>query len=308
MQYLKLLRPKQWSKNLLVFAALLFATKIQDPRSVMLAVMAFFAMCLVSSAVYVANDLRDIEKDRAHPKKRLRPLASGKVKPAAGIVVGLLCVVFAAALLWGMGFVPPADMTPVKNSFAVVIVYVILQIIYNSGAKAIAVLDVFFIAMGFVLRAVLGAAAIQKPISAWLLLCTGALALLLGFSKRRHEYIWQGDKRTESRKSLAGYSKESLDVLVAMSATAAALTYGIYALQSQTAQMHHALFLTTIFVVYGVCRYVLIVFVDNEGGEPETLLLKDKHVLGSVVLFIVVALIAMSGIHVPLVEFTGGGG
>lgn len=296
--YVRLLRPKQWAKNLLIFAAILFTNGFHDRSAVLHVLAAFFAMCALSSGVYVFNDLHDVEKDRAHPQKKNRPIASGVVKPAQAIALGVLCVLIGVILVAFLG----------KKVIAVVLSYLILQLAYNFGGKLVPVLDVFLIGSGFVLRAVLGAAAINVKISAWLVLCTGALALMLGFAKRRHEFIVQGENRTASRASLGGYSQQSLDALVIMTSTAAALCYGLYALESPTAQKYPALFFTTIFVFYGICRYVLIVFVNDAGGEPENVLFRDRHVLLSVVLFILAALVAINVSTLPLIDLSRVGG
>jgi 4-hydroxybenzoate polyprenyltransferase len=298
MAYLRLLRPKQWSKNLLVFAAILFTNKLTDMHALSLTLMAFFGMCFVSSTAYILNDLQDVEKDRAHPRKRLRPIASGQVSKGAAMALAVVTFALAAVLLALVG----------PKALAVVGLYILLQVFYNLAGKRMPVMDVFIIGTGFVLRAVLGAAAIGREISVWLLLCTGGLALLLGFAKRRHEFILQGDNRSASRASLAGYSRQALDALVVMTATGAALCYAIYALESPTAQKYPALFITILFVYYGICRYVLIVFANDEGGEPETLLFKDKHILASVVLFVVSAIVALSVVKIPLVEISQFGG
>lgn len=298
MAYLRLLRPKQWSKNLLVFAAILFTNQLRDMHAMSHTLMAFIAMCFVSSTVYILNDLQDVEKDQAHPRKRLRPIASGQVSRAAAAALAALIFVIGVVLLALVG----------RMALVVVGIYIVLQVVYNLAAKNMPVLDVFIIGTGFVLRAMLGAAAIGREISVWLLLCTAGLALLLGFAKRRHEFILQGDNRTASRASLAGYSRQALDALVVMAATGAALCYAIYALESPTAKKYPALFITTLFVYYGICRYVLIVFADDEGGEPETLLFKDRHILASVLLFILSAIIALSVVKIPLVEVSQFGG
>ncbi len=275
----------------MVFAAWLFVGGFRDPGLTLLIVQAFAAMCLVSSAVYIANDLRDIERDRKHPKKRLRPLASGRVSKNAAIGLAILC------LLAGLGLALAIN----KSSLAVIAAYLVLQIAYNGYTKHMAVADVFSIAIGFVLRAVLGAAAIKVEISGWLLFCTGALALLLGFSKRRSEFLTVADSNL-TRESLAKYTKTSLDILVAIYACAASICYGIYCLESETAKKFPGLIITSIFVFYGIARYVLIVFSQDEGGEPETLLYKDKHILLSVVLFVLASILAISGFQIPLVS------
>ncbi len=287
--YIELFRPKQWTKNLLVFAALLFVGGFNDSNAVLLTIRAFFAMCLLSSATYVFNDLRDRDRDRLHPRKKHRPIASGKVAPTSALVVALVCLV--GGLLLAM-----------INTTCIVIVgcYLVLQALYNLFLKQVPVADVFCIAIGFVLRAVLGAAAITVTISGWLLFCTGALALLLGFSKRRNEFLTVEEFHT-TRASLAHYTKTSLDFLVAIFACGAAMCYGIYSIESDTAQKHPGLILTSVFVFYGIARYVLIVFSQDEGGEPENIFFKDKHILMSVVLFIATAILAMSGFDIPLI-------
>jgi 4-hydroxybenzoate polyprenyltransferase len=183
--------------------------------------------------------------------------------------------------------------------------YLALHSTYNLGMKHTAVADVFAISLGFVLRAVVGAAAIDVKISGWLLFCTGALALMLGYGKRRQEFIFQGEERGLTRESLNDYSIMALNALVIMSATAAAISYGIYSIDSHTAQKYPALVLTTLPVFYGISRYILVAFTQDEGGEPESLLFSDRHILLSVVGFIALAALAMSGVHIPFLEAQG---
>lgn len=292
MAFFLLLRPKQWSKNLLVFAALLFTGGFSDPFATFHAVIAFVAMCLMSSAVYILNDQLDIERDRAHPTKRNRPLASGAVTPGQGYIMAVLCLV--GVLICGYWL-----NTIVWTGFAI---YVAIQVSYNIGFKRVAIGDVFCIALGFVLRAVLGAAAISQPISPWLLLCTGSLALMFGFAKRRHEFLLQGENRSSSRESLTMYSKPSLDALVMVSAATASINYSIYCVDSGTARRYPAIILTALPVFYGIGRYLLRVFSHDEGGEPADLLFGDFHLLGSVVIFVVFAFCALSGAKIPLME------
>lgn len=293
MSLVLLLRPKQWTKNLLVFAAWIFtASVVKNPASTPLVLLGFLAMCLASSATYIFNDIADVERDRAHPKKRNRPIASGAIPVPAAIATGLLLLVISVGIAFYLS----------HTTGVILLSYLILQIIYNLGLKHVPVADVFIISLGFVLRAALGAAAISATISTWLLFCTGALALMLGFAKRRNEYIHQGDNRALSRESLEGYSKGALDALVIMFACGAALCYGVYAVDSTTAKKFPAIILTSIFVFYGICRYVLIVFGRDEGGEPENLLFKDRHILFSILMFVITAVLALSGFKIPLLE------
>lgn len=292
----RLLRPKQWTKGFLVFAALLFTRSYLDPALVLLAVKAFFAMALVSSATYVVNDLADVERDRNHPIKKQRPIASGAVQPGAAIAIASVCLVAGLAL--------GAWVNPL--SLGLLVLYVAIQVAYNFGIKRVPVADVFFLSSGFVLRAALGAAAISVAISGWLLFCTGALALLLGFGKRRHEFRLQGEARATSRESLQGYTMPALDALVVVSAACAAMCYGIYCIDSVTATKYPALILTSVFVFYGISRYLFLIFAQDEGGEPEHLLFRDPQLVLSVALFLVAALFALSGTPVPLIESPGG--
>ncbi|MFI5387175.1 MAG: decaprenyl-phosphate phosphoribosyltransferase [Fimbriimonadales bacterium] len=289
---LVLLRPKQWTKNLLVFAAFIFTGSFHDPVAIRNVLVAFAAICLASSFIYVLNDVLDVASDRLHPRKKERPIASGAVSVPLAYFVALLALCGAAALAAMLS----------HTCMIVLSTYLVLQVLYNFGLKRIAVADVFLISLGFILRAALGAAAISVTISSWLLFCTGALALMLGFAKRRSEYIFLGDSRAEVRESLGAYGKGALDALVIMFACGAALCYGVYAVQSSTAHKYPALILTSVFVFYGICRYVLIVFGKDEGGEPETLLYRDPHIVFSIVMFVATAVLAMSGFRVPLLE------
>jgi len=285
-----LMRPKQWSKNLLVLAAIIFVGKAGDPSAWPPVLLTLLGMCLLSSSVYVLNDLMDAQSDRRHPTKRHRPIASGAIHPTQAAI-------FSKALALGGVITLMAVNIPAVIGGAV---YVGMQFIYNIVAKRVAVLDVFVISLGFVLRAVMGALALDVRISGWLLLCTGALALTLAFGKRRSEFLSQ--EGNETRSSLSQYSQKALDHLVASSALGSALCYGMYALESPTGRAHPGLIFTTPFVFYGVCRYVLLVFRDDNLEEPETLLFRDPHIWVSVIGFLIVAILAMTGLRAPILE------
>lgn len=287
-----LVRPKQWAKNLLVFAAWMFAAKVGDATATYQVLLAFAAMVLCSSGVYIVNDILDAERDRNHPVKRNRPIASGAVGVPTAWLLGVLLVIAGLAL------------SALLNTTSLVLVafYIALQFAYNLKLKAVPVLDVYVIATGFVVRAVLGATAIAVAISGWFLFCTGALALMLGFAKRRNEYLAQGDGKAASRESLVHYSRAALDGLVVLFGGCSAMSYGIYTLDSKAAAEHPSLILTAPFVFYGITRYLLLVFRENEGGEPADVLFGDWHILGSVTLFIVAAALALSGTSLPFLE------
>lgn len=289
--WLRLLRPKQWAKNLLVLAAPIFAARLTEAESAILTLQAFAAMCAISSATYIFNDLADVRRDREHPAKRHRPLASGSVPVGGAIALGV--VLFCAGLALGFSLN--------TSSGVVLVAYASIQLLYNLFLKRTPIADVFTISVGFILRAMLGAYAVWVPISGWLIFCTGALALMLGFAKRRNEYILQGEQRETSRESLAGYTRAGLDALVIMTATGAAICYGIYSVDSATAAKYPAIVLTSLFVFYGIARYVMVVFSKDEGGEPADLLFRDPHLLVSVGLFLLTAIVAVSGqFHIPL--------
>jgi len=292
---LSLLRVRQWTKNLLVFAALMFTASFDDGRKVLLSAAAFLAMCLCSSAVYVVNDILDAEKDRLHPEKRNRPLAAGRI--SVRLAVATAFAVLAAGLSLGVWIG--------RDSLATMVFYLALQVLYNLWTRRIPIADVFTVSLGFVVRAALGAVAIGVQISGWLLLCTMALALLLSLAKRRHEFLLMGEGRADSRASLAGYNRQTLDSLVVFSACCSALFYGVYALESATAVAHPGLILTSVFVFYGVARYVFLVFSKGEGGEPDRILLTDRHIILAVVGYVLFAVLAMNGLHLPNIE-TGG--
>ncbi len=280
---LRLLRPKQWTKNLLVFAAMLF-TAAFDPKSVQLSLMAFVAMCLASSATYVVNDLIDAIRDRNHHRKKDRPIASGAVSTA--LAFGLVFALAAGALAIAFSINP--------TCLWLIVAYFCLQAIYNLGFKKIPITDVFLIAIGFVMRAVLGPLALNVTISNWLFVCTMTLALMLGFAKRRDEFIKMGEERTVSRESLGGYSLPILNMMVGIFAGASMISYGIYSSESTTAKANPGLIATAFFVAYGICRYLYRVFHDGDGEEPDMILLTDPHVIASVIGFLITAGLAMT--------------
>lgn len=273
-----------------MFAAPIFTAKLAQPEVAGQSLLAFAAMCLLGSATYVANDLRDVEQDRRHPRKRLRPIASGALSPGTAGALGLVCLVGGGALAVTLG----------SGVAWLALTYLVLQGVYNAGLRSVPVADVFVIASGFIVRPAVGAAAIGVELSGWLLFCTGSLALMLGFGKRRSEWVAQGDAKAETRTSLSSYSRESLDALIGVTASAAVLSYGLYALESPTAQRHPAILLTVPFVLYGVCHYLYRVFSSTDAAEPEVLLFRDPHLLFSILGFLVAAGLAMAGVHLPL--------
>ena len=286
---LRLARPKQWTKNLLVFAAWLFTNGWSTPGATKAAALAFAALCLASSAVYIVNDLLDAEQDKLHPTKRLRPIAAGLVaKSTAG---GLAMLLLAGAI----------SISLFTNLTGGMAVFLGGQIAYNLGLKRIAGLDVLTISMLFVQRAAMGALALDVYISPWLLFCTGTLAFLVAVVKRRQEFIaTEGSGQT--RAALSTYSRPALDGMMLMGAVLAIMSYGIYAIESPTAKAHPALLVTVPVVLYAVVRYVLIAFHSGQGEEPETVLFTDIHMICCFLLFVGLSLFVMSGWTIPLLE------
>lgn len=277
------MRPRQWSKNLLLFAGLLFAEKLGDITRVWLNVLAFLSFCLISGAVYIYNDLRDVEEDRLHPQKRLRPIASGRL-PATVASWWMTGAMLAGLLLafW------------IRPAFGwLAVLYVILSLAYSLGAKHIVILDVFLIAAGFVLRALAGAVAIDVNISGWLLACTTLLSLFLGFCKRRQEIVTLGEEAVNHRVTLGEYSIGLLDQFISIVSSATIITYALYTIQSATATQHENLKYTIPLVMYGIFRYLYLVHRKDLGGAPEQVLLEDRGIQATIVLWIVVALWAI---------------
>jgi len=268
--HLLMLRPQQWTKNLLVLAALLFAGQISDPMQCFRALNLFVAFCLVSSGVYVINDLKDRETDRLHPRKRHRPIASGSVKAPNAVIIALVLFAAGLSLAW----------TSTLSAFASVLAYLALQAAYTTALKHVVILDVIAVSAGFVLRAAAGALAIQVSISPWLLICTILLALFLGLSKRRSELLAPG-LPLEHRRVLNHYSVAFLDQLIAIVTSCTLLSYILYTFSEQTMQKFasHLMPLTLPFVLYGIFRYLYLIYMKSEGGEPEMLLLKDLPLL-----------------------------
>ena len=288
----KLLRIKQWAKNFFVLAAIIFTGEFDKPDLLTKAIIAFFAFSFISSATYVFNDLADVEKDRLHPKKKLRPIASGAVTKPLAVVIGVISGLAGLAM--------SAALNPIALS--IVVIYILTQIAYNLKLKRVAVADVFTIAFGFVLRAAMGAAAIAVPMSGWLFICTGFISLMLGFAKRRNEFLMQGTGKSETRSSLDAYNQLFLDVTVAVTAGMATMGYAIYSMASKTAHSYPGIVLTLPFVMYGICRYLLLVYKKNSGGEPADILFGDKHIAITIAGFIIAAAIAISN-KLPIGDF-----
>ena len=274
--YFRLARPKQWTKNGFVLAGVVFAHQALLASSVASALLAFVAFCALSGGVYAANDVLDVEEDRKHPLKRLRPVASGAVSPRSAIIFSVALA--AAGLALGFAVGPGVGLAGVA--------YLTLQAVYTTVLKHTAILDVMSISAGFVIRALAGVAAVGSPISPWLIVCTALLTLFLGFSKRRHEIASLGDGAVSHRKNLRDYSVPLLDEMMNIMISATIIAYVLYTFFEYE---NYYMMGSIPFVVYGVFRYMLLVH-RNGGGNPDTLLLSDRPLQVALLLWILVVM------------------
>jgi 4-hydroxybenzoate polyprenyltransferase len=282
---IKTARPYHWIKNLIVFAALIFARKYSQPNDIWHTILAFMVFCLGASAVYFFNDLADRENDKLHPTKKARPIPSGQLPVSIAWIIALvmLIVAVAGAIKLGAHFV------------SLLGVYIILNFAYSLGLKNIVILDVMSLAFGFVIRAAAGAAAINVPISSWLLICTILLALFLGFAKRRQELIVLGDDAVSHRRSLAHYSPYFLDQMIGVVTASTVIAYTFYTLSPEIKEKFGTgeLVFTVPFVLYGIFRYLYLVHQKEEGGNPTKLLLTDIPLLICVALWVITVIVIL---------------
>lgn len=273
--YLAAMRPKQWTKNAIVFAALVFDHKLFELSRLATVAGAFVCFCMASSAVYIVNDLRDAESDRQHPRKRLRPIASGQITPTAGWAF--------VALLVALSF--PAALMLEPTFGAVVLGYLLLMTVYTFILKHLVIVDVFAISAGFVLRAAGGAVVLDVPISPWLYVCTVLLSLFIGFGKRRHELLLLDEDAAAHRRNLDEYSAELLEQFITITAAATIMAYSLYTFSATNLQGNRSMMLTIPFVVYAIMRYLFLIHRREAGGTPEQVLLTDVPLLSCIVLW-----------------------
>lgn len=271
------LRPAQWSKNVFVFAPLVFAQKLQDPHALLRATLAFAAFCSAASAVYLVNDVRDRDEDRRHPLKRHRAIAAGTLGVGPALVAATLLAVAAGIAAWRLG---PAFTALLGG-------YVLLNLTYSLYLKQRVILDVMAIAAGFVLRVLAGAAAVPAPVSSWLLLCTIFLALFLAFSKRRHELTLLQDGAADQRRVLEHYSPAFLDQMINVVTASAVVSYALYAVAPETVQKFHTehLVYTVPLVLFGIFRYLYLVYQSPGARNPTEAILHDPPFLLNIALW-----------------------
>ncbi len=275
--WIRALRPKQWTKNALVFAALIFAHQFGQPRQVLTSLLAFVLFCALASSVYLVNDLCDLEEDRKHPRKCRRPLAAGIISPTTGLVTALVLLVVALVGFFLLNL----------PSGILAVVYLALQVLYTLRLKHVVILDVLCVSVGFVLRAAIGATAISVVISPWLLICTILLALFLTLSKRRQELQSWGAGAVDHRPILGEYSPYLLDQMIAVVTASTLMSYCLYTISDRT--VHELgtdkLMYTIPFVIYGIFRYLYLVHQREAGEAPDRVLLTDAPLLINVLLY-----------------------
>lgn len=262
-------RPKQWTKNLLLFLALIFARTLTDPSLVLLAGLAFVDFCLLAGATYLVNDLVDLEQDREHPIKRFRPIASGQLPPSVAAAASLALFAPGIALAWAVG-------TPF---LLMAMLYVVLTLSYSFGLKHMVIMDVLAVAAGFVIRAAAGAVAISVPISPWLYVVTILGALFIAISKRRHELLLLQSNAANHRKILEEYSVPLLDQMISVVTSATVIAYSLYTFSAENLPKNHAMMLTIPFLLYGIFRYLYLTHMKDVGGSPEEVLIADRPLL-----------------------------
>lgn len=279
------MRPHQWTKNFFVYAALIFSQNIFNLPLLLKTTIAFSAFCLISSALYIFNDLKDLEEDKLHPLKSKRPIPSGKIKKSTAILTIIILSL--------LGF--SSALTLNKNYFIIILVYFLIQMAYSIKLKHIVILDVFVVAFGFLIRVVAGGLAIEVSLSSWLLICTILLALFLALSKRRHELVLLEDSASDHRPILEEYSPYLLDQMIAVVTASTVIAYCLYTISEETVAKFGTsnLIFTVPFVLYGIFRYLYLIHQKIEGGSPEALIIRDKPLLIDIFLWIVAAVIIL---------------
>lgn len=277
------LRPGQWTKNLIIFAGLIFGRRLSDPTAVAHTLAAFLIFCGLSGVVYVVNDVVDRERDRRHPFKAKRPIASGALAPGVALAAAAVIAVLAVGAAFALS----------REFMLVALAYLVLLVLYSGPLKHIVIIDVLTISIGFVLRAVAGAVVVGVPISHWLLVCTILLALFLALSKRRHELVLLADGATEHRRILQEYSPYLLDQMIGVVTASTLIAYIFYTISPETGQKFdtNLLGLTIPFPLYGIFRYLYLVHRKEGGGSPAEMLLNDRPLLVCVALWVVAVIL-----------------
>ncbi len=277
------MRPKQWTKNLLLFAGIIFTGKLLDSSIILKAFEGFVIFCLLSGSVYLINDIKDINSDRNHPRKKKRPIASGALSVptalSASIIFSIISITASFIINFWFGVCS--------------VIYFLMITAYSLFLKHVVIIDIMLLALGFVIRALAGILVIQTPdmnikITPWFIICTMFLALFIGICKRRHEIMLLNDGAPSTRPVLDDYSAALLDQMVAVTTSATVISYALWTSLSEISGRHQGILVYTLpFVIYGIFRYLYITYKKEEGGAPEEVLLKDKLMLGNILLWLI---------------------
>lgn len=278
MQYLKLLRPSHWAKNLFLYIPLFFAGEIFDLHKVVELLVGFFAFSLTASSIYVINDYKDVEADRLHPVKCKRPIASGAVSKPAALVFFVLCLAIGGLLAWY-----------VKPKFAFVVgIYFIINLLYSFGLKNISILDILILSAGFVLRVKAGGVAATVAVSEWLMIMVFLLALFMAIAKRRDDVLIKTQSGKDMRKAAKGYNMDFMNVMLALVSAVIIVAYLMYTMAPETMARFgtYRLYYTCLFVIGGLLRYLQITYVENNTGSPTKILYKDRFIQLTILLWV----------------------
>ena len=273
---LRSMRPRQWAKNTFIFAPLVFDQKLTQLDALLPTLAGFVLLCMASSAVYLVNDLADIEADRKHPSKRLRPIAAGAlpqgVAKVSAVLLFALTLVLSLLLNWAFTLI--------------VATYILTNLLYSFWLKHVPIIDVLILASGYVLRVAAGVVLISvERFSPWLYICTTLLALFIGFGKRRAEMVLLADGANEHRRVLDGYTLPFLDQLIVIVSACAIMAYSLYTFSAENLPDNHFMMLTIPFVMYGIFRYLQLIHVQSAGGAPDELVLSDRPLMLTILLW-----------------------
>jgi len=284
--FLNLLRYNQWVKNIFLIFPLIFSGHFDEWKLWAECSMGVIAFCLISSGMYIINDVIDLKKDRLHPQKYKRPLAAGKITSSLALLIAAGALILGEALAWKIN----------HEFFVFAGSYILLNVLYNLRAKHIVIVDVLMVAFGFQIRVLAGAAATHILPSLWLLMCVFVLALFLGFTKRRYEISTLKSEAATHREVLEHYTSSFLDQMINISSTLAIVFYGLYSISAEVVQRigGYEMFYSTPFVIYGIFRYLYLVHVHKLGGEPENILLTDTPLLVDICLWIIFVVVVIS--------------
>ncbi len=281
-EILKLLRPKQWSKNLFIFLPLFFAGQIQDPNLILNCLVTFAAFSFMASAIYSINDVVDVKEDRLHPKKSKRPIASGRIFIPVAVIISILLILISFSFIW---------FYPSTNKFQQLLIlgiYLIMNLLYCFWLKRVAIIDVMFIAIGFVLRLFIGGMTADIPLTHWIVIMTFLLTLFIGFAKRRDDLILKNNHGITLRKNTNRYNLDFINQVLCLLGGITIVCYIMYTVSPEVIVRFKSpyMYITTVFVLGGIVRYLQLAIVDQNTGSPTEILVKDRFIQGCLALWI----------------------